>query len=87
MTNYKKGDTLFNHLSQLPITSLVHLFNEAEELEKTGVLPESAVIRNMSKHFFEKNDVFYMTTVCYNIYRVFAHRSIKMIKRLFDLGT
>jgi len=63
---------LFDHLRTLSMNDLWSLFNEAEELEESGVLSESSTTRDLSKIFLGEDSTLCMTLVGYCVYKVLA---------------
>lgn len=69
--------TVWERLSEAPEAELLPLLQDAYELDRTGVLPADAPLRNFTEAVLGDSAVLKMLSVSYNLYKLFALRHTK----------
>lgn len=64
--------TVWSKLCEMNEKDVLVLLLEAEELDRTGVLPPDASLRKLTEEIFGDSMVLHMMSVSYNVYKMFA---------------
>ncbi len=64
--------TVWEKLCEMSEKDCLILLLEAEELDRTGVLPEESPLRRFTEEIYGNSMVLQMASVSYNVYKMFA---------------
>ena len=67
-------------LNKLTGAELLDLYNDAEELRNSGVLPMDSKLRSFTEEIFGDSDILHMTTVSMEVYRKMAEIFVALVK-------